>query len=132
MSTAYRVWVADRDAPEELTLPAEVDALLDEVAADPNHLDWPVIVDLTADDRPTLQLIVGDPAWSYLLWADQEDVLVADGTVPVDAETTFNSGGEPAWLHDDHALPPELARQAVSEYVLTGLRPACVRWRSRA
>lgn len=123
----------DREEPTPVRSPAELDAVLDQVARTPRFSRFPVMVELAdAEGERTLDVGIGR-SYSVLVWSDWTagEVLYSDGTVAVDETPAYNYGG--TWTEYDaaYAVPSELAVRAVREFSETGAKPASIAWRDR-
>lgn len=107
-----------------------LDRLLDQIAADPRYVEFPVFVSIeSADRRLVLQVGLGRPDLSALVWYDAEvDIAASKGTVAYDQRPKFNYGGTPTDVYDHSAVPVATARQAAREFFTTEARPTCVQW----
>jgi len=123
---------------------AELDAALDEAAAS----NVPQVVGIyppeyLAGDAspwdgplpPALQIGVGHPDRSFVLWLGPEGgVEVEAGAPPWPSgapDIAFGYGGDAVFAGPARArVTPATARQAAREFVRTGQRPTCVQWAS--
>ncbi|WP_018253010.1 Imm1 family immunity protein [Salinispora mooreana] len=121
---------------------AEVDTALNDAAASgvpqvvgiypPQHLagdasPW------DAPLPPALQIGVGHPDRSFVLWLGPEGGIGVEAGAPPWPDGTpdiaFDYGGDAVFAGPDRArVTPDTARQAAREFVRTGQRPTCVQW----
>jgi hypothetical protein len=120
----------DRNPPSVVSTVDELDQLLDQIAATPRYVEFPVFVSMeTADRRFVLQIGLGRTDLSALVWYDADvDIVASKGTVGYERRPRFNYGGTPTDAYDDSAVPVAAARQAAREFFTTQARPACVEW----
>lgn len=138
--TIYTVqWGGWDDLGEvQITTAEELDTLLDQVATrrDEDGLGYKVgIFAEVARSRPLpfgMEITLGHPDRAWLFYSGPEGTgLGFDPDLPPwDGEPVwFNTGGDASDFGADRLLlTPELARQAIREYVQTGQRPTCVQW----
>jgi hypothetical protein len=130
MSGPYMVYV-DRDDPVPVQSVAELDELLDRVAAAPRYQEFPVVADIASpDDRYILQILLGRTDVSFLIWNIADETVEASvGTVSVDGDVVFNYGGSRTDAYDDTIIPVDVARAATREFIQTGHRPGGIEWK---
>ncbi|MFY1673863.1 Imm1 family immunity protein [Plantactinospora sp. WMMB334] len=122
----------------------ELDAALDEAAASgvprvvgiypPEHLAG----DASPWDEPqppALQIGVGHPDRSFVLWLGPEGGIGVEADAPSwpsgAPDIAFDYGGDAVFAGPTRArVTPATARQAAREFVRTGQRPTCVQWAS--
>ena len=123
----------DRHEPVTVTDVEELDATLDAIDNDPESREWPVIATISeSGQRPMLQVLLGAPGWSTLLWTDRDRALEPAGDARHDTSEPVNYGGHQTWLSEGCAISKDLARQAVRGFAATGQLPGGLRWRPRA
>jgi ethanolamine utilization protein EutQ (cupin superfamily) len=132
MTNPISVYYRRGQEPARVSTVAELDELLDRLHADPAVRDAPPLVELvTADESRALDVGLARPAYSVLLWHDDDadEVLASEGTIATDDDAAFNFGG--TWTHipDRSAIAVDLARRAAREFLTTGRRPTCVEWK---
>ncbi|MFI6779836.1 Imm1 family immunity protein [Micromonospora sp. NPDC050276] len=122
MNNGYSVyWGADNTA--QVSAPADLDAVLDQVAAQGRH-----IVDVVPDDNDDLglQIGVGHPDRAVLLvfgvgGGYAYDARLAPWPEPID----YDQGGQvTTYVPAQTKLTPAKARHAAHHYLLTGTPPA--------
>lgn len=123
----------DREEPVRVESPADLAAVLDEIATTPRFQEFPVMVELAdASGERTLDVGVGRP-YSVLVWSDWTagEVVYSAGSVPVSETPAYNYGG--TWTEYDaaYAVPLEVALRAAREFGEAGVKPTVVEWRGR-
>jgi hypothetical protein len=128
MTDPFTVYV-DRDEPVPVQTVDDLDRILDSIAANPRYQSFPVVADIVSpDDRNILQVLLGRPDVSFLVWhVDNEIIEASVGTIPIKG-LVFNYGGSRTDAYDGTTIPVDIARQAVREFLTTQRRPACVEW----
>lgn len=127
----------DRGHEVRVSSVAELDEVLDRVAAQAAAEDLPYGVQIHQPDRPgAVMLGIGHPERSFLDWLDRSQPHGSGDRYGVQPETT--PGTEPIAfdVYGDWAeMPPvrtrvttATARRAAHEYVRSGKRPTCVEW----
>jgi hypothetical protein len=131
MNGDHQVYV-ERDDPVGVRSVAALDALLDRVAAAPRYQEFPVVVDIVApDDRHILQIMLGRPDISLLVWhVEGETIEASVGTVTHPQPLAFNYGGARTDAYDDTVIPLDIAREAARQFVVEGSRPTVVAWKT--
>jgi hypothetical protein len=126
----------DRHGPLVVETAAELDRLLDQIAATPEYQKDPVLVDVSDEtEQRVLEIGLGYPDFSMLLWFDwtepAPEAYVSAGTVHRADFGGYNHGG--TWTEYDPGcvMPVGVARQAVRDFFERGTRPTSVAWRGQ-
>jgi hypothetical protein len=130
MITPVKVWYTGHRRAIEVATVEELDALLDRIAASPEHREFPTLVTIArADEQQSVQVLLGRKDLSLLIWyLARDDIAASKGTIPTSERIVFDYGGTPTNAYDDTVIPVEAARQAVREFFSTGQRPTCIEW----
>jgi hypothetical protein len=125
----------DQVAGDLTSTPAEVDSVLDRLAA-LSRLDWPALAEVTRaqDGLHGPLLYVGlhvDRGVLLYSGPDDRDGSFTKGTGTQDGDPLrYMQGTSDSEFPPNAEVPAALVRQAAHEFADTGLRPTCVEWQA--
>ncbi|GLZ79546.1 hypothetical protein Afil01_43530 [Actinorhabdospora filicis] len=125
-----KVFAGGRTPPT--TLPAAaVKGWLAERVEEWSDRPIPGLVALEGPAERVLEVLVGHPSVSFLVWHEGLDEIACSvGTVEQPADLAFDYGGHRTTPYADAAVPPSVAAEAVAEFIAGGgERPAVVGWK---
>ena len=89
----------------------------------------PGMVSVEAPGERVLELVVGDPRASLVVWhRGFDEIAWSRGTVEAPPDWAYDYGGHRTTPYPDAAIPPEVAASAVAEFLATGIRPTVIAW----
>ena len=125
----FTVWYSS-EGPIEISTIEDLDELLDRIAANPAHRQFPVLVSVQhPQSTQQIQILVGRDDLSLLIWyLGNKEIAASKGTIPTDEEIVYDWGGATE-AYSDTAITVEAARQALREFVSTHTRPTSIEWK---
>lgn len=127
-----------RSPDVEIATVEELDAFLDKATATGDQYGIQIALGSIADEaertfedwRPVLQIGVGHPERSFLVWYGEPFGWACEPDLLALAETlVFNCGGEAEERSPSATrVGAETAREAARQFIRTGTRPANVEW----
>jgi hypothetical protein len=131
MTNPFMIYV-DRDDPVPAHNTEELDTILDRIATTPRFQEFPVVAEIVSpDDQNVLQILLGHPDASFLIWnIDNETIEASVGTRPATGVVAFNYGGSRTDAYDDTLIDINAARDAAREFLGTGRRPTSIGWKT--
>jgi len=117
--------------PPKVIPASEVEAWFAERTEEWSSRPIPGLVGVEGPSEHVLEVLVGHPSVSFLVWHVGFDELECSvGTVEQPDDLAFDYGGHRTTPYANAAVPPAVAAEAVAEFVANGgQRPTVVDWK---